>query len=490
MKYTKKISHLFMILSALFVGIVYVNCADNPSNPIEIEEEPVVIIPENAILYNFPENAPQSTLYNVAINGTPYYVYPVPITIIPGHSSELKAGIVSFGLKGSVQVSVTSPVPVNSVRIRPESAGITYTQTNNKVEFVVSNPQMLSVEINGDEQPLFVFANAPETEIPDESDPDVIFFKEGQIHDKGKFGVISGKTVYIAPGAIVHGSVIADSRENIRIIGRGILSGEQFNYQTSRMIELNRSKHALVEGITIVNSQHWTISLTDCEDIDIRDVKVISNVATDDGVDVVGSRNVTIDRCFLRTEDDAVAIKAGVNYFTSFDSQKDVKNITVKNCIIWNAGGGWSNGLEIGYETRADTIKDIIFENIDFIHSDGLTWERGGPLSIHNCDRATISNILYKDIRFEEATNYLIHFEILNSEDYSHDAQQGKISNIRMENITVNTKGTLKSVMRGYSATNNIENIVIKNMTINGTKVTKNEDLKLLSQFVTGITYE
>jgi polygalacturonase len=123
-------------------------------------------------------------------------------------------------------------------------------------------------------------------------------------------------------------------------------------------------------------------------------LKIVSDNGNDDGIDVVGSRNVLIDNCFIRTKDDCIAIKAGVNYFTDFESGGNVKNVTVQNSVFWN--GTWGNGLEIGFETRAGTMENIVFRNLDIIHV-----ERGGTFTIHNGDRAVVKNVLYEDIHFE-----------------------------------------------------------------------------------------
>jgi polygalacturonase len=219
----------------------------------------------------------------------------------------------------------------------------------------------------------------------------------------------------------------------------------------------------------------------------VRDVKIINDSDFDDGMDVVGSKNILIDRCFIRTKDDCIAIKSGVNYFTSFNSQIKVENIRVKNTTVWN--GTYGNGLEIGFETRADTIKDVVFENIDIIHNQnpGHTYE--SAITIHDGDRAVIDNILYKNIRIEDPEYSLIDFRILQSE-YSQDAERGKISNIRLEDITVTSGGTLQSSIRGFSDTKNIKNIQIKNMRINGVKILYSSDMNLSSVYLSNLTFE
>ncbi|GHT45045.1 hypothetical protein AGMMS49965_21660 [Bacteroidia bacterium] len=442
----------------------------------------------NAILYSFPSNAPAATTYAVKLDGQTCYVYPVPRRSSSDGSSGLNARVATFGITGEVEVKVkvTSTTAVSSVKIRPLSAGITPVVSDNIITFTLNKPQNLSIEVNGNiSSPLFVFANAPETDIPDKNDPNVIFFEAGTIHTPGTFTVASNQTVYIAPGAIVKGEVKTDKTNNVRIMGRGILSGETAIHGQVRMIEINRAQNVLVEGITIVASPHWTIPLTACENAEVRDVKIVGDADWDDGIDVVGSKNITVDNCFIRTKDDCVAVKSGVDYFTDFDSQIKVENIRVKNSTLWN--GTYGNGLEIGFETRADSIKDVIFENIDIIHVQGSP-SNEAALTIHNGDRAVVDNILYKNIRIEDASSTLIDLRILQSE-YSKDTERGRISNIRFEDITViPSRKTVNMI--GFDSSHAIENIHFKNCTISGVKITKVEDFSLNSQFLSNLTVE
>jgi hypothetical protein len=478
----------------LLAGLLVVTgCSENTDAPnIDLPYDS-----EGAILYSYAADAPKSDAYTVKINEIPYYVFPVLETTKreDGYPNSFFPHIVSFDITGTVQVEVTATAAVQNVKIRPESAGIIATANGNTVTFTISKPQLLSIEINDNiEKPLLLFANPPETEIPDKDDPNVIFFEEGMIHDRGRFALLSGQTVYIAPGAIVRGAIIADSRENIRIMGRGILSGELFTKAEARMIELNRLKNVLVEGITIVDSKDWTIPVMGCDDVIIRNVKIVENTGWADGIDIVGSRNVTVDGCFIHTKDDCIALKAGITYFSSFNPQGIVKNIVVKNSVIWNGKHG--NGLEIGAETRTDTIRDVTFENIDLIHTEIPPYhDDQGAIVMHHAERAVITNVLYKDIRIEDPDFYLFYILVYYQDIYSLDSKRGKIENIRFENIAVtNTRGALYSVIKGYDATHKVQNLVFKNVTINGNKVTKLEDLIKrtgdTNAFVSGITYE
>lgn len=81
----------------------------------------------------------------------------------------------------------------------------------------------ISVEVNGDIfHHLQLFANPIEDARPDPADPNVIYYGPG-IHQVGRVVVPSGKTVYLAGGALAEGAFLVNHAENVRILGRGIL---------------------------------------------------------------------------------------------------------------------------------------------------------------------------------------------------------------------------------------------------------------------------
>jgi polygalacturonase len=379
------------------------------------------------------------------------------------------------------------------VVIRPLSAKINYELKENTIEIILEKPQFLSIELNGGiENPLLLFANAPETDVPKPGDCGVVFFEAGKIHEAGVISLQSGQTAYLAPGAIVYGAITAERAENIRVCGRGILSGAQFKpYQG--LLEFRRVKNASIEGITFVDSKNWTMPLLACENIDIQKIKIATNTGMDDGIDIVGSCNINIENCFIRSKDDCIAIKAGITYYGR-DYKKftsiSVKNITVKNSVVWNGKHG--NALEIGFELLNDSVTGVVFENIDIIHAENPGGMDEGALTIHNSGRATVKNILYKDIRIEDAQRILFDFKVLRSVYSDNNIKLGKIQDIRMEDITVTaTRGPLHSVAMGFDSESDIQNVQIKNLSINGKKIYGKPDFTLYTNnHVTGIRYE
>ena len=254
---------------------------------------------------------------------------------------------------------------------------------------------------------------------------------------------------------------MTDQGRNIKITGRGILDNNEYKRGEHRPIEINRCENVLIEGIVIAESRHWTCAATASKHVTYDNLKIVSSNDWDDGIDIVSSQHVLVDGCFIRTKDDCIAVKAGVNYYTDFFNQLPTKDVQVINSVLWNAE--WGNGLEIGFETRADTIQDIIFRNNDLIHVEGPE----GTFTIHNGDRAVVRNVLYDDIRVEDSRGILVDFKILDSR-YSKDKEKGQIKDITFRNIFIDADVPIPSLLLGYNESHIIDNVVFENFRVNG----------------------
>jgi hypothetical protein len=428
-----------------------------------------------------------SKIFRVQINKKEIAVYDIPI-----------AAIASFTFEEESKVTIKANCDIKWADVRPLSLGIKPSFHSNEVHFSIGKPCQISVELNRDPtvSPLFLFANPPETKFPKLGDPDVIYFKPNKVHEAGIICVESGQTVYIDEGAIVEGRIYADNAENIRIAGRGILDGTRVNEwrdekKWERLLHLQNCRKIEIEGITIVNSQTWQIVPINCDQVNIHNVKIASDNGSDDGVDIVRSKNVNVDQCFIRSKDDCVAIKAAWDY----PAENGVEKVKVSRSVFWNAL--WGNGLEIGFELRANKLSDIVFEDCDIIHV-----ERGAVFSIHNSDFATVENVRYENMRVEDARHKLFDLAIFLSQysldrpkdpeevkkRYLHGAwdgilsvpkdkkeyyasNRGHIKNIQFKNIAIVNGPFPFSIIRGYDEKHLVENVSFENLTIHGQQI-------------------
>ncbi|MBM4142427.1 MAG: hypothetical protein FJ225_02365 [Lentisphaerae bacterium] len=428
-----------------------------------------------------------SPVVKVSVQGRECFTYHTPIAAFAG-----------FDLAQAGRVEIECARAIQSVDVRPKSLGIRPEISGKKVSFQLQAPAYLSVEFGGESmQPLFLCADPPEQDAPKPGTPGVKFFAAGKVHEVGKVTLKSGETVYIERGAVVRGSFFMDEVKNVKILGRGVLDGGMFNPVESRKIEMRRAEDVVVEGVTLLDSRHWAVPILGSDRVTVRRVKIVSGNDWDDGVVVVGSRDVTVEKCFIRTKDSCVAIKAGgVTYFTQLDCQRDVENVVVRDCVLWSGMRG--NGLEIltqgwppdwvgkkaGFEPRAANIRKIRFTNNDLIHSEGP----GGVLAIHTGDPATVSDVIYEDLRVEDALGFLADLKIRPS-PYNRDAECGHIRDIVVRNIRVEGKDIPPSVLSGFDGTHPIEGVVFENVQAGGRKWTKLEDGPLQTKFATGVEF-
>lgn len=432
-----------------------------------------VSLADELVTYEPPRGTDAAPEYELEVNGKKVFVY-----------TSRTAAFAYFSFQGTVDIKVMYGSIIYNYDIRPTSKNIESIQYRNQILFSLNQPANLSVEVNKNlKRPLFIFANPLENSIPDKNNSDVLFYEKGQVHTPGIVTVKSNQTVYIEGGAIVRGSFLTDKGKNIKIRGRGILDNSRYKSQEARPIEINECDGVLVEGIIINESRHWTCASFASKNVEYQNIKIVSDNDVDDGIDIVGSQNVLVDNCFIRTKDDCIAVKAGISYYTKFFSGANVDQVTVQNSVLWN--GMWGNGLEIGFETRADTIQNITFRNCDLIHVEGPE----GTFTIHNGDRAVVKNVLYEDIRVEDASGWLIDFKILRSR-YSKDTTRGFIENIHFKNITVEGERFPYSQLLGFDETNRIKGVTLENLFIHGIKVTSTYNGMITTIHADEITFQ
>jgi len=244
-----------------------------------------------------------------------------------------------------------------------------------------------------------------------------------------------------------------------------------------------------ISGVTIADSPTWNVVPSGCRNVNITGINIIGIVMSSDGIDVVGSRDVKIGHCFICTNDDCLVVKA----LRHGDSRgaRNVRNVRASDCVLWKLRCG--NAIEIGYETSCEDISDIVFEDIDIIHSQYEGWQSGGVFTIHNGDRAHIHDVLYRDIYVEDAREKLIDIKILSSK-YSSDMWRGKISDINFDGIHVLGGVLPPSIIRGYESElgepNLVSNISVHNLTLNGQRVVGRMDAHAIAELSTNVTFE
>lgn len=109
-------------------------------------------------------------------------------------------------------------------------------------------------------------------------------------------------------------------------------------------------------------------------------------------------------------------------------------------------------------------------------------------LATHHGDSAMVSDVIYEDLRVEEALGTAVDFKILPA-FYNLDAERGHIRDIVFRNLRVEGKDISPSELAGFDETHRIEGVVFENVQAGGRKWTKLEDGAIQAKFVTGVEF-
>lgn len=426
--------------------------------------------------YSFPASLSRSKIYRVKVDGEP----------IDALDAD-KADFAAFECHGPVEVLVETEVPAAQIAIKPFSRGIQARAENCRIRFTISTPQNICVDVPG-YKPLFIYVNGRDTAKPAPDETGVHYFAAGTVHEVGRLELKSNETLYLEGGAVIRGNIICRDSQNVRICGPGVLDGSLYDidrgeYVRSAIIENCRA--VLIEDIIMIHPSSWMLVLARCEDVVVRNLRQIGSCMSSDGIDICGSKNVLIEECCLRNDDDNIALKSV--YFPGLhDWRGDISDVVVRRCMFLNGLPG--NAMEIGYELSADRVHNILFEDIDVLYAHG----EGAVFSIHNGDHAVVEDIVWKNIRIEHYWDKLVDFRIVFSR-YNQDGERGVIRNVRLEDIHVSQSyfnpGCSVSLIGGSDPAHVVENIHFENLRFNDQKITSADQLELFTRNARGITF-
>jgi len=138
-----------------------------------------------------------------------------------------------------------------------------------------------------------------------------------------------------------------------------------------------------------------------------------------------------------------------------------------------------AQSCEIGYETRADVMENISFENITVLHANHKP-----VCSIHNSDNALVKNVTFRNITVEDCNlgqgdgaEFLIDLTTTKSQ-WSKSTERGNIRDVLIENINV-LSGKVPAVrIFAINKDHTIDGITIRGLTLMGKKITSFDQLR------------
>ena len=427
---------------------------------------PVLAVRSDVAVYPAPEGVELNGDFSVRVRAeggewlsVPSYLVKVDEVRGTKHCVE-NASMAIFDFTGRVEVAVTyNKGKVDSARVRPLSYGIPFrVEDGRTVKFTLDCPHNLSVEVNGDIfHNLHLFAGPVETDVPDKDDPDVIYFGPGVHLTEGNLKVPSGKTVYVAGGAVLMGRILVEGVHDVTVRGRGVV-----HHSVKGGIRVANSRNVLVEGLSATQ-----MSTGGSDSVTIRNVKSISYYGWGDGMNVFASDNVLFDGVFCRNSDDCTTV-----YGTRLGFEGGCKHITMQNSTLW---ADVAHPIFIGIHGNADepeVLEDLNYVNIDILDHKEKQLNYQGCMAINAGDNNLVRNVRFENIRVEDfRQGQLLNLRIFYNKKYCKAPGRG-IENVLFKDVSYTGSRAEVSLIEGYSEDRAIRNVRFENLRVNGELIT------------------
>lgn len=432
---------------------------------------------------------PVSVYMALTPDGSTNYV-PLPLDILKEFNGfdhgtiALKTYFAGFDFSSEVQVKIVYNKEVSFFTFKPLNTDIDFKVNGNEVTFTLNSPKKITIEPNGDMfGALTLFADSIEAE---EKRKNMIYFPKGfytsenceyiSIDEYGNpviDGIKDDTLIYLDRGAVVNASITLSGVKGVKIAGKGILTllercyGADCGFEGKTLYGSFREfarpmvyiksgcEDIEIDGVTML-SECRLISIRNCSDIKINNVKMFSHAVNGDGINCVNTSGVKITDCFFHTSDDCVCM------YTSYDSiaaLNDIgyevkssvsENYEVSGCILWTIARPFQFSGHGTKETNPRNRVGNVYVH-DCIINDvaqdiyGNTREHreywSGIMRVLSQSEVFVHDIKFENIFVSWTKGFsgkLIHLEIRNNENASYSEGQGyRIENVSFKNIKV-----------------------------------------------------
>ena len=211
----------------------------------------------------------------------------------------------------------------------------------------------------------------------------------------------------------------------------------------------------------------------------VRNVKLCgARVQNDDGVNPCNSQDVVITDCFIRTDDDCVALKGlDLNGPTS-----NVERIRVENCTLWCDR---ARIFLLGHESRAPFMRDITLRNLDIVHFSmtAFLFEPGEEMQLQD---VTVENVRLNG----EGQSELIRLKPVVNQ-YMRNKVPGYIRNVAFRNLNVSGQpGQYRVQVSGADEKHDVQGVSFQNVQILGSNLVETSECLEVGEHVQDLQFK
>lgn len=249
-------------------------------------------------------------------------------------------------------------------------------------------------------------------------------------------------------------------RDSVKNTGR---SATNLEVHRPRLLFIWGCNNVTIQNVKLHNSGFWTTHLYQCtnvliENCDIRSPFKPVKAPSTDGIDIDVSKKVTIRKCYISVNDDAVCIKGGKGPDAHQREENGiVEDILIEDCVFGESHGTLTLGSEC-IHARNITMRNCIME-----HNTSILRLKMRPDTYQVYENIRIENITGKCGTIISMAPWTQFYDMGGSKEKPFAV----VRNISFSNINVqcNTVGT----MQGNPA-DTVSNIIFKNTTATAEK--------------------
>jgi hypothetical protein len=320
----------------------------------------------------------RSNGFSVLVNGQP----------IPVAHAAASYDYVSLDATGPVRVAITAAEDGfwdAGVDIQPWRLGIRPKRTGRTIEFQLKEPAKLSISRPGDflnhAKMLFFFVTRPPAP-PAKNAGNSYHFVAPGVH-RESINPKSGETWYLAPGAVIFGSINLWNVDHVKVLGQGVIvyQGTQnpndddgwMQKPDWHCIGAKDAHNIEIHGLTcLVRSRTWSIQMKDSSGFLYDDLRVMGGNpgnANQDGMDWLGSGDTVVRNSFFRASDDVFYMVGnwdGYSHEAMVAPGKDVSNVLVEHSVLSTS---ISNIVRAGWPQKTFNSHNFTLRDSDVLHS-------------------------------------------------------------------------------------------------------------------------
>jgi polygalacturonase len=157
---------------------------------------------------------------------------------------------------------------------------------------------------------------------------------------------------------------------------RGLRWAADYDCKRVRLIQVFDSTDIRLKDLTLERSGFWTVHLCYSKNVDLDGIVIRNNIGgrgpSTDGIDVDSSSHISISRCDIECNDDAICMKAGRDA-DGLRVNRPTEDVTVRDCKVRTGAAGVTFGSETsggikrvsvsGLQVFAPVPKGVLFKS-------------------------------------------------------------------------------------------------------------------------------